>query len=93
MLDQLIDGLRSFGVLDSVKENTKILEPVFVVSTAFSANAETLMDCINGDFSESGSNNKEIEVNIFKFFSDYIEDLECEDSGEFLLFFFLIHHS
>ena len=81
MLNQMIEGLRSFGMLECIKENAELLEPVFAKSTIFSVKAETFLETTRGEFSESGSNTKEVEINIYKFFSDYIED--CEYSGTF----------
>lgn len=83
MLDQMIEGLRSFGMLECIKENAELLEPVFGNSTIFSVNAETFIESVCGEFSESGSNAKDVEINIYKFFTDYIED--CEWSGKLYL--------
>ena len=81
MLDQMIEGLRSFGMFECIKENAKLLEPVFAKSSIFSVNAETFLGSMVGEFSETGSNTKEVEINVYKFFNDYIED--CEYSGKF----------
>ena len=81
MLDQMIEGLRFFGMLECIMENAELLEPVFAKSTIFSVKAETFLETMRGEFSESGLNTKEVEINIYKFFSDYIED--CEYSGTF----------
>ena len=81
MLDQVIDRLRLFGVLECIKKNFKLLEPVFSKSTIFSISADTFLGSMIGEFSESGSNMKELEVNIYKYFNDYIEDCEC--TGKF----------
>ena len=83
MLDQIIEGLRSFGVLECIKKNAELLEPVFPKSTIFSADAQSFLESLCGEFSESGSNNKQLEINIFKYFQDYIEDCEC--CGKFYL--------
>ena len=86
MLDQMIEGLRSFGVLECIKKHAGLLQPVFAKSSIFSVNAETFLESMQGEFSEPGSNAKEAEINIYKFFVDYIEDCEC--SGK--LFFYQI---
>ena len=80
MLDQLVDGLRSFGMLCCIKQNPKLMEQVFTRSATFSVHAETFLENIAGNFSETGSNFKEVEIDIFKFFCEYIED--CEDEGK-----------
>jgi hypothetical protein len=84
MLDQMIEGLHAFGILQSIKENAKLLEPVFAKSSIFAVNAETFLQNMHGEFSEDGSNMKEIEINIYKYFSDYIE--ECKYSGKFFAY-------
>ena len=55
MLDQLIVGLNSFDVMDAMKENQSGMEPIFVENYAarFLPNANTLLDEIIADFSES----------------------------------------
>lgn len=86
MLDQMVEGLRSFGMLGCIKQNAKLLEQVFTSSATFSVHAELFLENIVGNFSEAGSNYKEVEINIFKFFSDYVED--CDDPGKVLYFIF-----
>lgn len=76
MLDQLISGLQSFGVLECIRNNRKELETVFVQSTVFTPTADVLLQSIETEFSETGSNKKEEEINIFKYFSDFVEDSE-----------------
>ena len=83
MLDQMIEGLRSLGMLECIRENAELLEPVFAKAIIFSANAEIFLETMLGEFSESGSNSKESEINIYKYFSDYIQ--ECEYSGKLYL--------
>ena len=84
MLDQISEGLRSFGILDCIKQNAKLLKHVFTNSTTFKVQAEIFLENIVGDFSETGSNCKEVEINIFKYFCEYVED--CEDTGKILYF-------
>ena len=86
MLDQMIEGLRSFDVLECIKKHADLLQPVFAKSSIFSVNAKTFLESMQGEFGEPGSNAKEAEINIYKFFVDYIEDCEC--SGK--LFFYQI---
>ena len=81
MLDQMISGLQSFGVLDCLRSNKKDLEPLFVQSAVFVPNAEVLLESIEAEFSEAGSNRKDKEVDVFKFFHDFVEDLHCDGPG------------
>ena len=73
MLNQIIDGLRCFGTYDLIKEFPDFLEPVFVQSGCFSLTPEEFLEDIKGEFSENGSNYKQQEINIFKYFHDYVE--------------------
>ena len=67
MLDQMIEGLRSFGVLECIKKHAGLLQPVFAKSSIFLVNAETFLESMQGEFSEPGSNAKEAEINITSF--------------------------
>ena len=71
MLDQMIEGLRSLRMLECIRKNAELLEPVFAKATIFSANTEIFLKTMLGDFSESGSNSKEIEINIYKYLNLY----------------------
>ena len=83
MLDQLTVGLNYCDVMMAVKENRSVMEPLFVARYAarFCPSANTLLDEIIPDFSEDGSNLKVKEIDTFKFFSDLLQDLECDSSG------------
>ncbi len=76
MLDQLTNGLSSFGVMDAVKENRIIMQTLFVAkhSIHFVPTADHFLDGIDAAFSEDGSNLKEKEVDIHKFFCDFVQD-------------------
>ena len=78
MLDQLTTGLSSFGVIDAVKENRVIMEPLFVAkhSTYFVPTTDQFLDDTDAAFREDGSNRKEKEVDIHKFFCDFVQDTD-----------------
>jgi hypothetical protein len=80
MLDQIGSGLQLFGILDSIKKHPQLLEPVFTESSFFKPNADTFLGNMMGNFSEHGSNDKLLEIDVYKYFTDFIED--CEYSGE-----------
>jgi hypothetical protein len=84
MLNQIMDGLRCFGTHDLVKDYPNLLEPVFVEYGCFLLKPEEFLAGVTGKFSEVGSNNREREIDIFKYFSDYVEDIECDDTGNLL---------
>ena len=46
MLDQMVEGLRSFGMLGCVKQNAKLMEQVFTSSETFSVDAEIFLENI-----------------------------------------------
>ncbi len=82
MLNQIIDGLRSFGTHDLLKQHPDVLNPVFVECGCFLLKPEEFLESVTGIFSETGSNNRQREIDIFKFFNDYVEDeLGNNDAG------------
>ena len=82
MLDQMISGLQSFSVIDCLRSNKKDLEPLFVQSAVFVPNADVLLESIEPEFSEAGSNRKDKEVDVFKFFHDFVKDLHSDGPGK-----------
>ena len=75
MMDQLINGLGWFGVIDAATENKVVMEAIFVAKHSINF-ADQFLDNIDGDFSEDGSNHKEREIDIFKFFCDFLQDFD-----------------
>ena len=99
MLHQISSGLQAFGILDAIKKHPKLLEPVFTKSSFFKLNADTFIDNMEGSFSEDGSNDKLAEIDVYKYFTDFIEDCECSGKYirnvntvclELLIFFYLL---
>lgn len=78
MLNQIIDGLRCFGTYNLIKEFPDVLEPVFVQCGCFLLKPEEFLEDIQGEFSETGSNYKQQEINIYKCFHDYVEEKDDE---------------
>ena len=87
MLNQIMDGLRCLGTLDLVKERPNVLEPVFVECGCFLLTPDEFLDVVTGQFSEIGSNNREREVDIFKFFNDYVEDVGSDGTGIYSIYY------
>ena len=71
MLEQMISGLQSFGIVECLRSNKKDLEPLFVQSAVFVPNAKVLLESIEAEFSAAGSNKKDKEVDVFKFSHDF----------------------
>ena len=74
MLNQIMEGLRCFGTCDLIKEFPDLLEPVFVQCGCFLLKPEEFLEDIRGEFSEPGSNYRQQEIDIYKYFNDYVED-------------------
>ena len=51
------------------------MEAIFVAKHSINF-ADQFLDNIDGDFSEDGSNHKEREIDIFKFFCDFLQDFD-----------------
>ena len=77
MIDQLIIGLSSFGVLDKLRNHRKILEPLLTLDGAanFFISADLQLDYLTVECSPEGSNRKPLEVDVHKYFCDYIQEV------------------
>ena len=76
MIDQLISGLESFGVLSELQKNREIMEPLLTLEGAanFLVTADLLLDHMNIECSPEGSNKKAQEIDVHKYFRDYIQE-------------------
>ena len=61
-----------------------MLEPVFVECGCFLLMPDEFLDVVTGQFSEIGSNSREREVDIFKFFNDFVQG--CWERYRYLIF-------
>ena len=78
-LHQFEEGLKLFGVLQSIIESPSIMKPLFTVhSNAFRWTAGEFLTGLDILYSPSGSNFFEKEVDIFKHFSDLVEQMSLE---------------
>lgn len=75
MLDQLVTGLNVNDTLKMIKQNKVAMKNLFTMSDQFIPSADYMLDHLHGEFSEEGSNRKTKEIDIFKHFTDYIEDI------------------
>ena len=75
MLDQFVTGLNVNDTLKMIKQNKDVMKHLFTMSEKFVPSVDYLLDHIHGEFSEDGSNKKTKEIDIFKHFTDYIEDI------------------
>ena len=80
MLDQLRMGLESFCLLEALQSKKEILQPLFVEgSSIFKPTRDLIFDSVVADFSEDGTDVKIKEIDIFKYFHDFIMD--CSERG------------
>ena len=75
MIDQLVTGLSANDTLKMIKQNKDVMKHLFTMSEKFLPSADYMLDHMHGEFSEDGSNKKTREIDIFKHFTDYIEDI------------------
>ena len=76
MLDQVRMGLESFSLLEAIRNNKTILQPLFVSqgNPCFNPTRDLILDNVVAQFREDGTNAKMKEIDIFKFFQDFIMD-------------------
>ena len=81
MLDQLRMGLESFCLLEALQSKKKILQPLFLEgSSFFKPTRDLILDSVVAEFSEDGTNAKIKEIDIFKYFHDFIMDCNEKES-------------
>ena len=81
MMDQLTSGLMLFGVLDQIKTHREVMATMLTIegATHYQLTADKILDNIVVDGSPEGSNKKAQEIDIHKFFCDYVQDLETRE--------------
>ncbi len=72
-IKQFQKGLQLFGLLEQIKLFPQIFQPVFTVSTNFEVNLDGFLLPVVVDYSIDGSNQKDVEINTFKSFTDVLE--------------------
>ena len=82
MMDQLKSGLMLFGVLEQIKHRREVMASMLTLEGAanFQLTADMMLDNIIPEFSPEGSNKKTQEMNVHKFFCNYIQELETRES-------------
>jgi hypothetical protein len=76
MIDQLISGLGSFGVLAELRKSREIMEPLLTLDGAanFLVTSDLLLDHMTIECSPEGSNRHAPEIDVHKYFCDYIQE-------------------
>ena len=78
ILNQLLEGLKLYGLLDVVRSNPIVFRYVFCPNNVFSWTFEKLEECLCPEFSSDGSNLKSKEVDCYKVFMDSLESFFYE---------------
>ena len=95
VIDQLVDGLGYLGGLfvEYIQKNKALMRPLFTIEGAkqFTLTADLLLDGMKVEYrySEDGSNLKASEINVYKYFNDYVMDLG-ESAGDCCHFFIFL---
>ena len=81
MMDQLISGLMLFGVLEQMKHRREVMASVLTLEGAanFQLTSNMILDNLTMEFSPEGSNKKAPEINVHKYFCDYVQELETRE--------------
>ena len=81
LIDQLITGLEVFGLLAKIRKHGKVMEPLFTLQGAanFVLTSGILLDHLSVECSPEGSNKKVLEIDVNKFFCDYIQEVASRE--------------
>lgn len=79
---QFQDGLSCCGILQALRKKPDLWKPIFTESDLFQMSTNSFIENLLPEFSESEVL-KTKEVDAFKLFNDFIEDLE--EHGEFMI--------
>ena len=76
-----MSGLMLFGVLEQIKHRRDVMASMLTLegSTNFCLTADIMLDNITVEFSLEGSNKKTQEINIHKYFCDYIQEIDTRE--------------
>ena len=83
-IQQLKDGLNVDGLVETILKNPAKFKKFFVISSAIKLDEDAFLSLLRPIYSERGSNKYSVHINIFKYFTDFVED--TFNKGEFALF-------
>ena len=83
-LSEICNGLSCYNVLSLIRVNSDIFLAVFCPSKVFTWTYEMFQQLIKPIFSENGSNKRNAEVYVYKYFIDMVEYIFMD--GEIQLF-------
>lgn len=81
----VIGGLQSFPfLLEYARQNQSLMQPIFTVdgTDIFKPTSDMFLSALKPEFSDDGSNLKPTEIDIYKYFCDYLQDLEMIEGEE-----------
>ena len=74
-LQQLADGINMNGFLSQIRENPDQFKPCFINSSK-RLTFDDLMDLIEPNFSPKGTKKYQLELDVYKYFTDALEELD-----------------
>jgi hypothetical protein len=74
MLDQLVEGLKMFGVLELIKKHENQMKCVFTPVTNSCITVGQIIDLMSPSYSDSRQM-KDKEINTYKAMCDFVEEL------------------
>ena len=84
-MNEIAKGLETYGLMKFIKNYPDVFFHVFCPSTLLNWTTNLFFDKLSPTFSEDGSTKKETEINVFKWFKDFIE--RCFEDGNFFAYF------
>eukprot|EP00794_Sanderia_malayensis_P020690 gene20690-22727_t len=91
VLSEFLSGLKTYGLLDVIKEKPHLFQNVFCKNDMFEWDFEEFQKLLKPDFSPEGSNRKSTEISTLKHFLDFVEqcfnDQMCPVSFKMLMQF------
>ena len=76
-LAHLEDGLKTYGLLASIQQHPSIWEPVFVSGKGPAVTANSLIECLDTEYSESQVK-REKEADTYTYFCDFVYCVEMK---------------
>ena len=91
-MDQLTSGLMSFGVVEQIKQHTEVMASMLTLEGAanFKLTSDIMLDNLTVEFSPEGSNKKFPEINVHKYYCDYVQEVETREGKDQQSLFLLI---
>uniref|UniRef100_A0A672G254 HECT domain-containing protein n=1 Tax=Salarias fasciatus TaxID=181472 RepID=A0A672G254_SALFA len=76
MLLQIREGLSLYGLSDFMAKYPDVCKPLFVPGIEMKADADFILSICKADFSETGSNKRQVEQTIMNHLQDFLQELE-----------------